>query len=89
MTTKTVTLTSYDVPQDIKDHINAMTTLEEVKEYMASVKSPNRCNAGDPDLTVWWACRSVLEAEDEKAHPRDGRPNFIGIEDYIALGLND
>jgi len=44
---------------------------------------------GDPDLTVWWACAAVLSAEQEQVNPPDPRPNFIGIEDYIALGLND
>ena len=55
-------LTSYGVPQEIKDRINAMTSLDEVRAYQKSVKAPSECAAGDPDLEVWWACTAVLRS---------------------------
>lgn len=54
-----VKITSYDVPEWMKDRINS-STYEEIEAWRNSVKSPNECMAGDPDLQVWWACQSVL-----------------------------
>lgn len=52
-------ISSYDVPQWIRDQINA-STYDEIEQWKNSVKSPNQCSAGDPDLQIWWACQSVL-----------------------------
>lgn len=58
-------LTSYDVPQWMRDRINA-STYEEVEQWQNSVKSPNQCATGDPDLEVWWACQAVLSNRPQK-----------------------
>lgn len=54
-----VKITSYDVPEWMKDRINS-STYEEIEAWRNSVKSPNECMTGDPDLQIWWACQSVL-----------------------------
>lgn len=52
-------ITSYDVPQWIKERINA-SSYEEIEAWRNSVKAPALCVPGDPDLEAWWACESVL-----------------------------
>jgi len=54
-------ITSYDVPQWIKDRINAA-SYEEIETWQNEVRSPAQCAPGDPDLQIWWACQAVLSS---------------------------
>ncbi len=47
---------SYDAPEVVR----ACSTIADVEQLQASVKPPCRCNSGDPDLAVWWACEAIL-----------------------------
>lgn len=58
-------ITSYDIPQWLKDKLNGMQTVEEVREYQSTVKAPNECAAGDPDLLTWWACEATARSNQE------------------------
>lgn len=74
-------ITSYDVPDWLKDKLNAM-TYAEVVAYQKSVKPPAACYGGDPDLTIWWACAAVLEhnAPDDAPAAEPSNP-FAGMSD--------
>lgn len=61
-------LTSYDVPVEVCNRINACQTLAEVIVIRDSIKPPSKCKVGEPDLTIWWACVSVIDAEERKIH---------------------
>lgn len=66
MTPRTATITSYDVPQWLKEKINSMATIEEVEAYRNTVKSPNKCKAGDVDLMIWNTCTIAMARPAEK-----------------------
>ena len=95
MTIKTVEITSYDVAQEIKDKLNAISTIEEVKNYLNTVKAPCDCFSGDPDLTIWNACVSILEAENTIKNEEDSGKLPVPTREellqalYVDSGLYD
>lgn len=75
-------LTSYDVPKEIRDRINACGSLDEVIAIRDSVKAPNACKPGNPDLTTWWACQSVIDAETTRQRIEAERANAPVITEH-------
>lgn len=64
----TAKISSYDVPQWIRDQINTA-TYAEIAQWQNLVKSPNQCAAGDPDLEIWWACQAALSNRPQEQEP--------------------
>jgi hypothetical protein len=83
MTHKIFNLASYDVPQEIRDRINAMTSKEQVIEYMQSVKPPSACKPGDPDLEVYWACQSALSSIKTPPQLYDVTDHQVAVSDWV------
>ena len=82
-------ITSYDVPAEISDRINAMGSAQEVLDYMSSVKPPCDCASGDPDLQVYWACQAALSSVVAAAPPLDLTDDQVAISDWALSPAYD
>jgi len=68
--------------RDIETRLDGMTE-QEIRDLKASVKAPNKCKSGDPDLKVWWACQDRLSNLREK---RQGEQFLSGVADHYSFG---
>jgi len=74
-------LTSYDIPKDLRDRINAMSDAE-IKALQDTVKLPGHMTDKEIDPVVWWACETALRGN---GVPRKRNPLGLSDEGYASL----